>query len=292
MTKTQATLVGFLAILMWAMLAALSAASGKMPAFQMTSITFVIGGLMCALTWPFRPQGFAALKQDWRIYALGITGLFSYHALYFAAVKNAPAVDVSLIAYLWPMLIVVLSGFLPGEQIKAHHLIGTALGLLGAAMVITRGQITGGFSGGLQLGHYLAMPLPLIWSGYSLLARRTGKVPTDVVAGFCLATAALSWIAHLMFEQTIWPDHMSEWAAIIALGLLPVGAAFYVWDYGLKHGDIFVLGALSYCSPLFSTIVLVATGIAAFHWSIAAACVLITLGAVIASKEMFFKRIP
>ncbi|MBG1233714.1 aromatic amino acid exporter YddG [Aestuariivirga litoralis] len=288
MSKTQATLIGFLAILMWAMLAALSAASGAMPAFQMTSITFLIGGALCAVTWPFRPHGFAALKQDWRIWALGIGGLFSYHALYFAAVKNAPAVDVSLIAYLWPTLIVVLAGFLPGERLKLHHLIGTALGLAGAALVITRGKVFG-FSGGLQLGHYLAFPLPLIWAGYSLLARRTGHVPTDVVAGFCLATAVLSWTAHLLFEQTIWPDHASQWAAIVALGLLPVGAAFYVWDYGLKHGDIFVLGALSYCSPLFSTIVLVATGIAAFHWSVALACVFITLGAVIASKEMIFK---
>lgn len=289
MTRTQATLVGFLAILMWAILAALSAASGKMPAFQMTAITFLIGGLLCAVTWLWRPAGFAALKQDWRIWALGISGLFSYHALYFAAVKHAPAVDVSLIAYLWPMLIVVLSGFLPGEQIKPHHLFGTLLGLLGAGLVITHGQIAG-FSGGLQLGHYLAFPLPLIWSGYSLLARRTGHVPTDVVAGFCLATSVLSWIAHMLFEPTIWPEHFSEWAAIVALGLFPVGAAFYVWDYGLKHGDIFVLGALSYCSPLFSTIVLVATGIAAFHWSVAAACILITLGAVIASKDMFFRR--
>ncbi len=289
MTRGRATLIGFLAVLMWATLAALSAMSGPVPPFQLTAMTFVIGGVLCAVTWPFRPGAFSSLKQDWRIWALGIGGLFSYHALYFAAVKNAPPIDVSLTAYLWPMLIVVLSGFLPGHHLRLHHLVGTLLGLLGAATVITKGQGFG-FSGGLQLGHFLAFPLPLIWAGYSLLARRTGEVPTDVVAGFCLATALLSTVAHFAFESTVWPQATSQWLAVLALGLFPVGAAFYVWDYGLKHGDIFVLGALSYCSPLFSTIVLVATGLAPYHWSVLIACVLITLGAVIASKDMLFRR--
>ncbi len=289
MSKDHATLVGFMAVLMWATLAALSAASGAVPPFEMTAITFLIGGLLCAVTWPFRPKSFAALKQDWRVWALGIGGLFSYHALYFAAVQNAPAVDVSLIAYLWPMLIVVFSGFLPGEKLKSHHLIGTGFGLLGAVVVITRGQ-TGLFSHGLLLGHYMALPLPIIWAGYSLLARRTGQVPTDVVAGFCLATAVLAFMAHLIFEPNVLPQFSTQWLALLALGLFPVGAAFYVWDYGLKHGDIFILGALSYCSPLFSTLVLLAAGIAAPHWSIGLACLLITLGALIASRDLFRPR--
>ena len=50
-----------------------------------------------------------------------------------------------------------------------------------------------------------------------------------------------------------------------------------------------VLGALSYAAPLFSTIVLLAAGFAAFHWSVALACILITAGAVIAAKDMLFK---
>ncbi|MEO9168344.1 MAG: EamA family transporter, partial [Aestuariivirga sp.] len=253
------------------------------------SITFFIGSLVGMASWVKRHAAAKALAQNWKVWVLGVGSLFSYHALYFAAVQNAPAIDVSLIAYLWPTLIVVLSGFLPGEKIRLHHIIGTALGLLGAALVISHGsrQV---FAGGIKLGHMLALPLPLIWAGYSLLARKTKKVPTDVIAGFCLATAALSALAHFMFEPTIWPPSASAWMAIIALGFFPVGLAFYAWDFGLKHGDIFVLGALSYCSPLFSTLLLIATGLATFHWSVALACVLITLGALIAAKDTIFYK--
>jgi hypothetical protein len=51
-----------------------------------------------------------------------------------------------------------------------------------------------------------------------------------------------------------------------------------------------VLGASSYASPLLSTLVLVGTGFAQLHWSIIAACVLITLGALIAAKDMLLRR--
>jgi len=63
-------------------------------------------------------------------------------------------------------------------------------------------------------------------------------VPTDVISGFCLAAALLSLGSHLLFEQTVWPQNSIEWLAVAGLGLLPLGAAFYTWDYGLKHGDI------------------------------------------------------
>lgn len=274
---------------MWAVLALLSAASGMVPPFQMATMAFLIGGLMGAVTWPLRRGAIKSLNQDWRLWSLGISSLFGYHFLYFSAIKLAPPVEVSLIAYLWPLFLVVFSALLPGEKLKTQHVIGTIMGLAGAALVITQGKgLT--LSNGLQPGHLLALPCALIWSGYSILARRYGKVPTDVVAGFCLAAALLSLIAHLTFETTIWPQSVREWAAVLGLGLLPLGAAFYTWDYGLKHGDIMVLGASSYAAPLLSTVILVVTGYAVFHWSIAIACVLITAGATLAAKDMFFRK--
>lgn len=291
MQRSTATLIGFTAILMWALLALMSAASGKVPPFQLAAMTFLVGGLMGAITWPFRKGALAALRQTWQVWLLGVAGLFGYHFVYFSAIRAAPPVEVSLIAYLWPLFLVVFSAFLPGEKLKLHHVIGVALGLVGAAVIITGGH---GFSlsGGFKAGHVLAFACSLIWSGYSVLSRRYGEVSTDVVAGFCLITALLSAICHLLFETTVWPENAMQWGAVLGLGLLPVGAAFYTWDYGVKHGDIMVLGAASYASPLLSTLVLVIAGFAPFTWPVLAACLLITAGALIAAKDMLFRRVP
>ena len=87
----------------------------------------------------------------------------------------------------------------------------------------------------------------------------------------------------------MWPNGAAQWLAVIGLGLMPVGAAFYSWDYGVKHGDIMVLGALSYLSPLVSTLILVIARFAPAHWSVAVACLLVTAGALIAAKDMLFR---
>lgn len=289
MQKNSATLVGFTAVLMWALLALLSAASGIMPPFQLAAITFLIGGMIGAVSWPFRKGALRALWQEWRVWLVGVGGLFGYHFVYFSAIRRAPPVEVSLIAYLWPLFLVLFSAMLPGEKLRSHHLFGVILGLGGAVVVITKGQ-TLGLQNGFTTGHALAFGCPVIWAAYSVLSKRFGNVSTDVVAGFCLVTAILAALCHLMFERTVWPVTIREWLAIAGLGLLPVGAAFYTWDYGVKHGDIMVLGASSYAAPLLSTLVLVAAGFAPLHWSLAAACALITAGAIVAAKDMLFRR--
>ncbi len=97
-------------------------------------------------------------------------------------------------------------------------------------------------------------------------------------------------ISHLALEQTVWPETTSQWVAVVGLGLFPVGLAFYTWDYGVKKGDIQLLGAASYAAPLLSTGALILGGFAEPSWRIAGAGLLITVGAVIAARDMIFRR--
>ena len=94
------------------------------------------------------------------------------------------------------------------------------------------------------------------------MSRKLKSVPTDAVAGFCLVTAVLAAAVHGLVEVTVWPDTVGQWLAIVALGIGPVGAAFYTWDIGMKRGDIRVLGAASYATPLLSTLFLILAGFA------------------------------
>lgn len=282
MTQNRATAIGFLAILSWALLAVLTVGSAPVPPFQLNLICFALGGAI-GLVWTSATGRMAALRRiDWRVYAFGIAGLFGYHALYFTALRLAPAAEAGLIAYLWPLLIVVFSGLLPGERLRPGHLIGALAGLSGAALIIGGGA--GGLSADHLPGYLAALGCALTWSGYSVLSRRLGAVPTEAVAVFCLGSAALSLPLHLALEQTAWPEGALGWGSMLALGLGPVGLAFYVWDIGVKRGDIQLLGVASYAAPLLSTLVLVATGVAAASWSLGLAALLITGGAVIAAR--------
>ena len=78
---------------------------------------------------------------------------------------------------------------------------------------------------------------------------------------------------------------MTQWLAVLGLGLGPVGAAFYVWDHGVKHGDIRLLGVASYAAPVLSTLILILAGFAEPTLSLAAATALIVTGALLASWQ-------
>ncbi len=283
MTRQRATFIGFVAILLWSLLALLTVASTPVPPLQLTSMAFAIGGGL-GLFWVAGKSGFSQLRNTgWKVYAFGTAGLFGYHLLYFSALRMAPPAEAGLIAYLWPLLIVLFSGLLPGERVRRGHLIGAGISFAGAALIVTKGG--GGFSTAALPGYLLAFLCALVWAGYSVFSRRLGHVPTGAVAIFCLATAALSLPLHLLLEQTVWPTSPRTWLAIVALGLGPVGLAFFVWDIGVKQGDIQLLGVASYAAPLLSTLILGLAGIADLTSGLIMAAILIALGAFIAARS-------
>ncbi|MGE0749480.1 MAG: DMT family transporter [Variibacter sp.] len=288
-SRGAATAVGFCAILLWSLLALFTTASGRIPPFQLAALTFAIGGLAGAATWLWRRGGPAALRQPWPVWLLGVGGLFGYHALYFTAIKTAPPAEAGLICYLWPLLIVLFSAFLPQERLRAHYVIGALLGLAGTCILFF-----GGRSFALETdyipGFAAAFVAAFVWATYSALSRRFAAVPTDAVAGFCLVTAALAALFHLLFEQTVWPANLREWGAVALLGIGPVGAAFYAWDHGVKHGDLRVLGAVSYLAPVLSTVFLVIAGFATASASLALAALFITAGGMLAAKDMLLNQ--
>jgi drug/metabolite transporter (DMT)-like permease len=295
--RLRATLIGFIAILLWATLALFTTATGAVPPFMLLSLTFGIAFAVSLLRWGWLvrrdSQAFRRIfRQRAAVWLLGIAGLFGYHALYFTALDHAPPVEASLICFLWPLLIVLLSASLPGERLHWTHLLGGALGLGGATLlVLQKAAGTVAFEAQYIVGYIAALGCAFTWSIYSVMSRRFGHAPTDLVGAFCGATAALGVVSHVVIgEPTVWPADAWEWAAILALGLGPVGVAFFVWDYGVKHGDIKALGACSYASPLLSTILLILAGKAEATMTVIVACLLIIGGAVIASRDLWMRR--
>lgn len=281
MTRARATAIGCGAILLWSLLALFTVGSAPVPPLMLNALTFSLGGLV-GLGWVAATGGFGQLRRvGWRVYLFGTLGLFGYHFLYFSALRLAPAAEAGLICYLWPLLIVLLSGLMPGERLALGHIAGAALSFCGTALLVL-GRV-GPVGSGAMTGFALAGLAALTWAGYSILSRRLGAVPTASVTVFCLGTAALSALCHLALEPTLWPVGAAGWGSVLALGLGPVGLAFYVWDVGVKRGDIQLLGTLSYAAPILSTLALVAAGFAEPSPTILGAAVLVTAGAALAA---------
>lgn len=283
LTETlRATLIGSVSILLWGTLALLTRLTeGRIPPFQMMAMTFALAFLLMSLNWWRQGNlGLRHLRQPKLAWLLGVGGYFGYHFCYFLAMTKAPAVSVSLIAYLWPLLIVLFASLLPGESLLKRHLFGALIALYGCWLLI--GQGSDGFNPDYLSGYLLALACAFIWSGYSVLSRLVKQVSTDAAGWFCGATAILALLCHGLWETTVWPDSTAQWIGVLGLGIGPVGIAFFTWDYGVKHGNLQLLGVLAYSAPLISALLLVMAGLAPADLTLLLACLAIVTGSLIA----------
>ncbi|MDB5364167.1 MAG: EamA family transporter [Rhodospirillales bacterium] len=277
----RATWLGAAAVPMWAMLAWLTTSLTRLPPFELLAIGFGLGAVALITVRAVTGGELGVLKRvPLRAWLLGVGGLFFYHLFYVLAFRAAPAAQVNLLNYLWPLLIVLFAALLPGHRLRARQVLGALAGLAGAVLLVA--PDTDGAVDGAPIGYVLALAAAVTWAGYSVLSRRVADVPSDAVIGCCAATALLAASCHFVTETTVLPSP-GEWLRLVAIGLLPLGLAFVAWDHGCKRGDITMLGTLAYATPLLSTFILVAAGTATASPTLWIASALIVGGAAIAS---------
>ncbi|MEZ5816293.1 MAG: DMT family transporter [Hyphomicrobiaceae bacterium] len=277
-----ATALGFAAVLLWSTLATLTALKGAaIPPFQTTAITFAIGGLLLLAFALVRGRR-QALAPHPKAFALALYGLFAYHALYFAALRLAPAAEANLVASLWALLTVLMSGFLPGHRLRPRHILAAVLGLAAAALLVKDSGASAQTARAPVLGFALAFACAFVWASYSVLSRLVAAIPSESLALPCLATSALALASSLAFESWTEIPSARSWIALGLLGVGPVGAAFLLWDIGMKRGSIATLGVLAYASPIISTLLLIGFGLAEASVALGVACLLMVAAAAIA----------
>ncbi|MGO2354733.1 MAG: aromatic amino acid exporter YddG [Marinomonas foliarum] len=295
----QATLIGSIAILLWSTLALFTTQANLVPPLLLLTLTFGVASLLFFIVYLVKGE----LKSSWAktpksAIIMGGLGFYFYHFCYFYAFQHAPPVEAGLIAYLWPLLIVLMAGMTKGNSLSWTHLVGAVIAFIGTGIMLqSKGQALEVESNTAYhwTGYAAAFACAFIWSSYSVANRRFQSVPSSAVLWYCLITTLLAGTSHLMIEAQSWTPSInfpiSIWIAILGLGFGPVGIAFFCWDFGVKKGNLSLLGVLSYTAPALSTAWLGLFTEAQLTTGQIIACLLITAGALFASL-MPNKKIP
>ena len=246
----QATLLALAAIALWGSLAPLGVSLGHVPPFLLTGCGLLMGSSIGLVLSRGR-------VQQWKVpaptLALGVYGLFGFHFLLFIALRHAPPVQANLVNYLWPLGMVLMAPlFLPGMRLQGLHIAAALLGFAGAALAIVGGR---DLQGGFAWGYIPALASAFVWASYSLLTRRVPAFPSAAIGLFGLVSGLLSLLCHALLEAPV-ALSTHDWLLLTAMGLGPLGSAFYLWDAALKRGDARQIGLLSFLTPLLSTLAL------------------------------------
>ena len=286
----KATIYALAAIALWASLAALALSLSHVPAFLLTGVSLMVGSV---LAWPAVLRRPALWRMPPSTLAFGVLSLFGYHFLLFMGLRLAPAVEVNLINYLWPLLLVVLAPlYLPGMSLRPVHLMASAMGFGGAIIAIVGAQTSASASASTTpsnplLGYLLALLAACAWANYSLQTKRLSVqgrgFPTAAIGLFGLVSGGFSLLCHWALEPAV-SLSLQDWGLLVLLGLGPLGASFFLWDQALKLGDARHIGILSYITPLASTTLLMVASQRPLTLSIALAATLIMGAAVLGTR--------
>lgn len=264
------------AIAIWASLAALSVSLTDLPVLQLTGMALVIGGLL-SVPWA------REWSLSWQPIALGCYGLLLYHLLFILALRWAPPVQANLVHYVWPMLIVLLSPvILKSTSLRLPHIVAAVLGFAGAALAILS---TGDASSRWEWGYALALAAALVWSTYSLGQRRVQESNVATTGLCCLISGAAALGIQHCLVAPLSPLTIEQWLSVAALGLGPMGGAFYLWNYALRNGDPRVVGVMANATPVLSTLVLAVTTSSALN-----PVLLLSLLLIVGSTALVFAK--
>ncbi|MBU3550960.1 DMT family transporter [Polynucleobacter sp. MWH-Berg-3C6] len=168
---------------------------------------------------------------------LGFTGIFIYNICFFGALARVPAGRTSLFVSLTPIVTAVLAGLIFSERLGMRRWVGIIVALIGAIVVITRGDLIGGIaniSQSLGLGELMMLGAVFSWATYTLISRKALETLSPIVAttygtlwGFVfLSIGAVGELKDIDWMLLDW----RVWTSVFYLGAFGTVLAF-IWYY-------------------------------------------------------------
>jgi drug/metabolite transporter (DMT)-like permease len=282
--------MGLVAILLWSSsVAFIRALSESLGPIGTIVHAYLVGGVVALVVAGFLPGGLGRFRRLPRKYLWGCGALFvSYTTCYCLAVglatDRSQVLAVGLVNYLWPSLTLLLS--VPILGYRARWLLGPGMLVATAGMVVATTASSGLSIAGLRasvsangLAYGLAFVGAVMWALYSNLARRWGGegggVPLFILASGLIVLPLRVWLG----ETSTWsPRVVGE---LLYMAIFVTVVAYVFWDRAMRKGNVVLVAALSYFTPLLSTVFSAAYLGVVPGPAIWTACALVIVGAVL-----------
>lgn len=228
--------------------------------FTIAFLRFAIASvLLLALTW--RQEGRLPRLDRTHFFAvvlLGATGIYAYNAMFFAGLSLIEAGRASLIIATTPAFIALASAVFFRERLGLVRASGILLSVLGALIVISKGQLGKAAVGGLGVGEMLILACVLSWVAYSLIGKVVMRALSPLVAvSYSVVVGAVALFVSACFED--FGKHIRhagslDWLAIVYMAVFATVIGF-VWFYeGVKHMGTTRAGLFINFVPVFAVL--------------------------------------
>lgn len=275
--QTRAACLALGAVLLWATWPTLATVANPAPPFLIFGLAAMVGfvasfGLSVAQR---KSAGFFSISP--LTLAVVTTGLLTNNILYLLAMPRIGPAEANVIAYLWPVLLVVIMARLLKHRLLVAQIVGIVVAFAGAALAIGP-AFERGFD---PAGVLLAFLSGLSFAVYAAI-RSYGREEHDVIGPSMGLLAVLALGFHVLFETPASLTY-TQWLAIAGIGIAPLTLSNALWDRAVRTGYTAMISGIAYLTPLASLLLLAVFGVGVVSASVAAGAVLVVMGAMAAS---------
>ncbi len=224
-------------------------------------LRFAIGVIILGIATGFRHQFSLPKKQEWIYFALlGFLGITFHQWLQSTGLLTVQASTTAWIVATTPVFIAILSRLFLHEKLAWLQISGIILAAVGVLLVVSKGNITGLFSGHFGTpGDILIMISAPNWAVFSILSSRGLKKYQATQMMFFVMAIGWLFTSIIFFTSGGFNDisHLT-WTSLMGVGFLGIfcsGLAYIAWYDGLQALPASQIGAFLYIEPLVAVIV-------------------------------------
>lgn len=258
--KLKGTLLALLCVALWALIPVVAKLGqsnldnhqflfwSSLVSFVVIAMTvFVSGKTKCIFKYTIK---------EWLWFSfLGLLGTYIYYLFLYLGYSKATGMEVLVIQYTWPILIVVFSFFILNERLTYKKSLAILLGFFGVLLVLTKGNIAN-----VNINNPSVIALVAAGAAcfalFSVLSKKVEKEPLGVVAVYFLVASVASLISMLCFSEFALPSP-TEVPAILINGIIVNGFSYVLWVLALKSTEASYLAPLIFITPILSAIYLI-----------------------------------
>jgi drug/metabolite transporter (DMT)-like permease len=269
--ELQAILGALFAVTLWGALPVIRELAAAVPPLQTTAIALIcatiVETLRVAMLRPnvgHRVRGARLGLRDGTLLAVSLVGAIAF---YFLGLEMAPATQVTLITYIWPLIFVAATELQMHGRLRPMVLLGALIAFAGAAVLIGR-DLASGLALEYLLGYAAGIASGVCWVVYSMTLRRRDDLGQEAFPTVFAVGAVLAAAIHLGAEATLWPLTTDALAVCALIGVGPYGLAFIAWADGIRNGPPRIVGNMAYGVPVITAVLLIALGMAEPTWHV------------------------
>ncbi|MFW5834040.1 MAG: DMT family transporter [Pseudomonadota bacterium] len=228
------------------------------------------------------------LLRHWPIVVgLGLSGMGLFHLLQYTALQFTTALNVSLITAMTPLYVVLLAWAISGDRLDARGWFGVTLSIVGAVVIVAKGDIANLLALDVQLGDLIEIVAIFFWALYCVLLRyRPASIPplplllASMLPGLAVSLAAYS----LVPPRLDWSTEVG--LALLYLATFPSAVAYIAWGAGTRVLGSQMAGLFSNLLPVYGAVLAVTVLGEPFRPYHLVSALLVACGILVASRAM------